>query len=89
MESTLLEALSQRNYTSVSTPCGYTKMLDRMEEEERAGVEAAFTKVIEDTNSGRAKVYSFSWLSGILKDHGYAISSSTLSRHARGNCGCE
>jgi hypothetical protein len=63
-------------------------MKERMADDEKAAVEAAFDKVVHDSGAGRAKVYSFTWLANVLNDHGYSISSSTLSRHARGNCGC-
>lgn len=89
MDTDLLAALQSRERSDLATPCGYTRLKDRMSEDERTAVEAAFNKVIEDSGSGRAKVYSFTWLAGVLSDHGHSISSSTLARHARGNCGCD
>jgi hypothetical protein len=89
MEPNLLEALQKRGPSSVSTPCGYYRLLHTMSEEERTAVEAAFSKVLNDAGSGRAKVYSYAWLAEVLKEHSYTISASTLARHARGKCGCE
>ena len=89
MESNLLEALQTRGPASISTDCGYSRLLGTMPEEERAAVEAAFSKVLNDAGSGRAKVYSYAWLAGVLADPSYSISASSLTRHARGKCGCK
>lgn len=88
MESNLMDALQTRGPASISTDCGYTRLLVKMSDEERTAVEAAFNKVLNDNGSGRAKVYSYAWLAGVLNDHSYTISASTLARHARGKCGC-
>ena len=52
-------------------------------------VNKAEEEIKVDTGNGRAKTYSCSWLSEVLTKNGYPVSSSTISRHMNGRCGCE
>lgn len=86
--SSLVESLTVRDVTDVKTPCSFTRIMNKMNEEEVAALSTALERVVEDTRSGRAKVYSYEWLSTVLKDHGHQISPSTIARHAGRKCGC-
>jgi hypothetical protein len=91
MENTgnLLEALQHRTKASIKQECAYGRLLTNLTDEEAEAVKTAFKMAKDDNGMGRAKVYSFEWLSSVLNAHGHSMSPSTLSRHARGNCGCE
>lgn len=88
MESKLAEALAVRDVADVKTPCSFTRIMSKMNAEEMEALDTALARVISDTRSGRAKVYSYEWLASVLKDHGYSISPSTIARHATRRCGC-
>lgn len=85
----LVQDLQVRDVAEIRTPCSVTLMRQSMDDESGAALDNAFEMIVKDTGVGRAKVYSFSWLSGVLKKHGYSISASTLARHAGKKCGCD
>ena len=68
--------------------CGLTKIRQQMSQDEAQALERAVDMIREDAGSGRSKVYSSQWLTGVLRKHGYDISSSTVARHVAGRCRC-
>lgn len=88
-KSGLASDLTGRSESDVRTACAVTRLLQSLEGDDKEALESAIKKIREDTASGRAKVYSSSWLSGVLRKNGYSISASTINRHMKGGCGCE
>lgn len=88
-EGGLVDDLLTREPSSVKLDCSLTRLLLSLGDKERAAVESALDKIKSDTGAGRAKVYSYSWLSEVLKKNGYQISSSTIARHMTGKCSCD
>jgi len=85
----LVSDLSGRGPDATKTSCGLTRLVNSLEGAERTSLENAITKIKEDRGLGRAKVYSSSWLAGVLRKNGYNISASTITRHIKGGCNCE
>lgn len=72
-----------------NTDCGVTKIKKQMDDEESVALDRAVELIREEVGSGRSKVYSSQWLTGVLRKHGYDISSSTVARHVAKRCRCE
>lgn len=91
MESgkSLLDDLSAPTSETVRSDCGLTKLRLQMSEDEAVALDKAVDMVRQDSGSGRSKVYSSQWLTGVLRKHGYDISASTVSRHVAKRCRCE
>lgn len=88
-EPSLLDDLKSPNQSSSTNDCGLTKIKSQMNEEESSALERAVEMIREDQGSGRSKVYSSEWLTGVLRKHGHDISSSTVARHVAKRCRCE
>lgn len=88
-EGGLVEDLLMREPANVKMQCGFTRIYNSLDEKEARAVDAALDRIKNDTGAGRARVYSYSWLSGVLRKNGYQISSSTIARHMTGRCNCE
>lgn len=69
--------------------CGLTKIQKQMNSEESQALDRAVEMIRNEAGSGRSKVYSSQWLTGVLRKHGYEISSSTVARHVAKRCRCE
>lgn len=69
--------------------CGLTKIRKQMSQEESQALDRAVELIRTETGSGRSKVYSSQWLAGVLRKHGYDLSSSTVARHVAKRCRCE
>ena len=87
--SSLVADLTERQANALRQKCSFTRIKESMTSDERAAVNKAEEEIKVDTGNGRAKTYSCSWLSEVLTKNGYPISSSTISRHMNGRCGCE
>lgn len=85
----LIKDLMERNTGSMKQKCSYTRIKENMPVDEAEAVTNAENAIREDSGNGRAKIYSCTWLAEILTKNGYSISSSTISRHMNGRCGCE
>jgi arginine repressor len=85
----LVEDLLSRSPEKIRNSCGLTRLRERMSEEEAEALDRAIELIRLDTNSGKAKVYSCEWLTGVLNRHGHTISASTISRHLSKRCSCE
>lgn len=85
----LVHDLTTRDSSETRTPCTFSVIQQAMTPEESEALNNAMTLIKEDRGVGRAKVYSYEWLSDVLTKHGHQISTSTIGRHARGKCGCQ
>lgn len=88
-KSSLALDLETPRQLAVSTVCKFTRVTDGMSEEERAALDRAVEMIRNDNGMGKGKVYSASWLTKVLKQHGYNVSISTIQRHVNGECCCE
>lgn len=85
----LVEELLSRDIDTNRIDCGFTRLRNQMDVEEVEALDKAMDLIKLDNGSGKAKVYSCQWLTGVLNKHGYKISSSTISRHISKRCSCE
>lgn len=85
----LLDDLSSPSSAGPKKDCGLTKIKEQMGPDEAQALDRAVEMIRDDAGSGRSKVYSSQWLTGVLRKHGYDISSSTVSRHVAKRCRCE
>ena len=85
----LVQDLATRAYSDTRTPCAFNAIQRGMGDEEKEALANALAMIKADEGIGRAKVYSYDWLSEVLSKHGHQISPSTIGRHARGKCGCQ
>jgi len=85
----LIKDLMERHTGSMKQKCSYTRIKENLPADEAEAVENAEKAIKTDSGNGRAKIYSCTWLSEILTKNGYPVSSSTISRHMNGRCGCE
>jgi len=88
-EGGLVEDLLTREPASVKMQCGFTRIYNSLSAKEQTAIDSALERIENDTGAGRARVYSYSWLSEVLKKNGHQISSSTVARHMTKRCGCE
>ena len=89
LKSSLVEDLSTPREAITSTVCKFYRVKELMSEEEQSAVDRAVEMVRNDNGMGKGKVYSASWLTKVLKQHGYSVSISTIQRHVNGECCCE
>lgn len=68
--------------------CKIQVIMDSMTEERQESLEKHIERVRNDLGQGRSKSYSASWLTRILRKHGYNISVSTVQRHVNKECPC-
>lgn len=87
--SSLAQALLLPREQNTSLVCKFTRVKDGMSEEEQKALDRAVEMVRKDNGMGKGKVYSASWLTKVLKQHGYSVSISTIQRHVNGECCCE
>lgn len=85
----LVQDLTTRTHSDLRIPCAVGSIKRSMTPEEMSAFDKALSMIKADTGIGRAKVYSYEWLSDVLAKHGHSVSTSTLGRHARGKCGCQ
>lgn len=85
----LVHDLTTRDHTDTRIPCAFSIIQQGMSPEEVDALNNALNLIKADSGVGRAKVYSYEWLSDVLSKHGHQISTSTIGRHARGKCGCQ
>lgn len=85
----LLDDLASPVSIGQKKDCGLTKIREHMGPDEAQALDRAVEMIRDDAGSGRSKVYSSQWLTGVLRKHGYDISSSTVARHVAKRCRCE
>lgn len=87
--SSLIQALMLPREQNTSMVCKVSRVRVDMSEEEQKALDRAVEMVRKDNGMGKGKVYSASWLTKVLKQHGYSVSISTIQRHVNGECCCE
>jgi len=85
----LFDDLTSPVSTEGKTDCGLTKIRQQMKDDEAQALDRAVEMIRDDAGSGRSKVYSAQWLTGVLRKHGYDISASTVARHVAKRCRCD
>lgn len=85
----LFDDLTSPVPAGLKNDCGLTKVRQQMDVEEGQALDRAIEMIRDDAGSGRSKVYSSQWLTGVLRKHGYDISASTVARHVAKRCRCE
>lgn len=88
-ETSLLHDLTVREHVDSRIPCAFQRLQSSMTQVESEALDNALALAMSDHGVGRAKVYSYEWLAGVLQKHSYQISPSTIGRHARKQCGCD
>ena len=87
--SSLAQALLLPREQNTSMVCKFSRVREDMSEEEQKALDRAVEMVRRDNGMGKGKVYSASWLTKVLKQHGHNVSISTIQRHVNGECCCE
>lgn len=85
----LREALESPTTGESSAFCKFTKIREQLTAEEQAALDKAVNGIREDAGLGKAKTYSTTWLTRVLRNFGYTISVSTVQRHVNKECACE
>ena len=85
--SLLADLLSPRDTTSSDT-CKFTRTKMKMTPEEQDAIDQAIELIREDNGLGKSKTYSASWLTKVMRQHGYNVSISTIQRHVNKECCC-
>ena len=85
--SLLADLLSPRDNTSSDT-CKFTRTKMKMTPEEQDAIDQAIELIREDNGLGKSKTYSASWLTKVMRQHGYNVSISTIQRHVNKECCC-
>lgn len=85
----LLEALQTRSEAATLSACKFTQIREKLTEDERSALDKAVDSIREDAGVGKAKTFSTSWLTKVLRNFGYTISISTIQRHVNKECSCE
>lgn len=75
--------------TKFNSDCGLTKIKKKLDEESAKAIDRAVEMIRDELGTGKSRVYSSQWLTGILRKHGYDISTSTVVRHVAKRCRCE
>lgn len=87
--NSLLEALSTPTGGNSPGTCKFSQVRMQLEKEEQDALDKAVDGIREDMGLGKAKTYSATWLTKVLKNYGYSISVSTVQRHVNKECSCE
>ena len=88
-QSAFLNDLETPRPDYIGGPCKIKVIKDSMDEEDGAGLDRFIERIRQDTGQGRAKSYSASWLTRVMRKNGYNISVSTVQRHVNKECPCE
>lgn len=87
--NSLREALSSPQEGGKPLVCKFTQIREKLEPEEQEALDKAVNGIREDAGLGKAKTYSTTWLTRVLRNFGYTISVSTVQRHVNKECSCE
>lgn len=87
--NSLREALESPKNGNTSAVCKFTQIRAKLEPEEQEALDKAVNGIREDAGLGKAKTYSTTWLTRVLRNFGHTISVSTVQRHVNKECSCE
>ena len=85
----LREALSSPQEGGKALVFKFTQVINKLEIEEQEALDKAVSCIRDDAGLGKAKTYSTTWLTRVLRNFGYTISVSTVQRHVNKECSCE
>lgn len=85
----LVEALQTRSDPQQSLTCKFTQVRTRLSEDEQKALDNAVESIRLDAGVGKAKTFSATWLTKVLRTFGHPISVSTVQRHVNKECSCE
>jgi hypothetical protein len=85
--SLLADLLTPRDNATADS-CKFTRTKIKMSEEEQDALERAVGLIRQDNGLGKSKTYSASWLTKVMRQHGYNVSISTIQRHVNKECCC-
>ena len=85
----LVEALQTRSEPQQNSTCKFTQVRGKLTEEEQTALDKAVDNIRTDAGVGKAKTFSASWLTKVLRSFGHPISLSTVQRHVNKECSCE
>jgi hypothetical protein len=85
--SLLADLLNPRDTVTADT-CKFTRTKMKMAPEEQEAIDRAIELIREDNGLGKSKTYSASWLTKVMRQHGYNVSISTIQRHVNKECCC-
>lgn len=87
-KSSLLDALLNPKDDATSDTCKFTRTKMKMSSDEQEAIDRAIELIREDNGLGKSKTYSASWLTKVMRQHGYNVSISTIQRHVNKDCCC-
>jgi hypothetical protein len=87
--NSLREALNSPQEGGKPLVCKFTQIREKLETDEQEALDKAVNGIREDAGLGKAKMYSTTWLTRVLRNFGYTISVSTVQRHVNKECSCE
>lgn len=87
-KSSLLQDLLAPRDNSTADSCKYTRAKLQASPEEQEALDRAVELIREDNGLGKSKTYSASWLTKVMRQHGYKVSLSTIQRHVNKECCC-
>jgi hypothetical protein len=88
-DNSLIEALQSPNDPANKLSCKFMQVRNALSDEEREALDKAVVGIRQDAGLGKAKKYSTSWLTKVLRNFGYDVSVSTIQRHVNKECSCE
>lgn len=88
-DNSLIDALQSPNDPASSYSCKFTQVRNTLTDEEREALDKAVSGIRQDAGLGKAKKYSTSWLTKVLRSFGHDVSVSTIQRHVNKECSCE
>lgn len=87
-KSSLLNDLLTPRDNPTADSCKFTRTKMKMSSEEQDAIDRAIELIRQDGGLGKSKTYSASWLTKVLRQHGYNVSISTIQRHVNKECCC-
>lgn len=87
-KTSLLDALLSPRTNLSADACKFSRTVARMSTEEQEAINRAIDLIREDNGLGKSKSYSASWLTKVMRQHGYNVSISTIQRHVNKECCC-
>jgi hypothetical protein len=89
MSDSLLDALNNPTSRGVESVCKFSRIRQILTDEEKEALDKAVNGIREDAGLGKAKMYSTTWLTKVLRNFGHDVSVSTVQRHVNKECSCE
>lgn len=88
-DNSLINALQSPSDFSNTYSCKFTQVRNSLTDDEREALDKAVAGIRQDAGLGKAKKYSTSWLTKVLRSFGHNVSVSTIQRHVNKECSCE